>query len=323
MRVGVIVNPSSGNFERVKGEIKILHELFEDIYTGCGKFGGDLIPFSKIIEVDGSNLHDMLIDLTLKLSKLVDLLVVVGGDGTANVVATALLDNSLDIPIMGIAGGTANVGPLVRFRFDELKEPKKMEKVKPIVVFMEDEKLGYAFVDLVLGDTFLGTVDGKMVNLSAKDFLDFGETVVKRPNADIREVRMKKNGMRIDVKLEKIAQIVVSPLNHSRFYVGKAITGALCWSYFFNASWAICLSDRIIVDSNVNVEDLNDSITLEQLLFTDDDELEMEVKGRDLFIILDGNPVRRCDSPLIIKSSRRCLRVFSRMVDGCFPTLEL
>ncbi|OAA22188.1 diacylglycerol kinase family protein [Kosmotoga sp. DU53] len=187
MRAGVIVNTSAGKFEYIRKRISKLKEVFDEIVTGSGRFGGDFLEDVKIVDIVSSDFKSAIRELTIELSKCSDVIVSVGGDGTANFIAATLIDEKLNTPIMGIAGGTANVGPLVRFSLENIEKPSHIDFVDCLKVWKGNEHIGYAFIDVVFGDTFLGTLNGKMVNLSVKDFLESGRKVEIIPCDDIAE----------------------------------------------------------------------------------------------------------------------------------------
>ena len=268
MKAGVIVNASAGNFEYIKEKIIKLKEIFDGIITGPGKFGGDFLNGAEVVEVISKNFTNAINELTLKLSKHSDVIVSVGGDGTANFIASALIDGKSDIPIMGIAGGTANVGPLVRFSLESLEEPLHVDSVNCLKIWKENQHLGYAFIDVVVGDTFLGKLNGKMVNLSAKDFLESGRKIEKKPGSDIVEnLVVLKNKKKIPINIKKASQIIASPLNFSGFYVGKAVTGSLSWASFFDSIGILSISNRVIINSYLEEHDVEESVVVEQILF--------------------------------------------------------
>jgi hypothetical protein len=129
----------------------------------------------------------------------IDLLVSVGGDGFAAYCAEVLIARGGHIPILGVAGGTANVGQLVRFDAASLASLEARGSAGP-VSRIEDlarrpvhalecrsgaRMLGLAFHDIVIGDTFLGTLEGRMVSLDAREFLTTGRKVQMPPSGTI------------------------------------------------------------------------------------------------------------------------------------------
>ncbi len=310
MRAGVVVNPSAGKMKTIAQKLSKLEEIFDEVFTGPGRFGGDFLKSSRIVEVTTEGFKEAIRRLVLEFLKNVDVIVSVGGDGTANLVAEVLIDESIDIPVMGIAGGTANVGPLIRFSLDDLKGPYRIEKVNCLKVLHGGEKVGYAFVDVVFGDTFLGTLNGRMVNLDAKAFIEKGLKVPKRPRNNIaRELKVYRGGEEIEIRMGQISQLIASPINFPGFYIGKAITGALCWARFFDLIGLLVFSSRVIVDSGVTEESAKDPLVLVQISFSEGEPVVLEGFNRGVFAILDGNPACECEKPIILVGLKDCVKV--------------
>lgn len=312
MKAGLIINASAGNFSKIKEKITKLKEIFDEITTGPGIFGKDFLEEAKVVDIKSSNFKDAIRELTVKLSECSDVIVSVGGDGTANFIASTIIDEKINIPIMGIAGGTANVGSLVRFSLDNIKPPSYIETIDCLKVWKGENHVGYAFIDAVFGDTFLGTLNNKLVNLSAKKFLKNGVKMEKKPRTWIgSEIKIMKNKRRIPINMKNIAQIVASPLNHSDFYIGKAITGSLSWAHFLEVDGCVALSNKIIVDSYLDKKVLYETVTVEHILFEENDCIEIDGFAEDVYVILDGNPMCKCDEPIKLKVLKNCIKVFT------------
>jgi hypothetical protein len=235
-----------------------------------------------------------------------DLLVCVGGDGFIAYAADWLIRNHVSIPLLGLAGGTANVGPLIRFAEHNIERltPSglKYDRVGAVEVSVEGHILGYAFNDLIIGDTFLTSLEGKMVNISAADFLNDGSKHKVSPSTEIigKNFRLHKNGRAVSLRMNNIAQIVVSPLHKKEYYRGKAIAGALCFSYYTNDCAAVGISDRILVDSSSDgLED--QTVSIEHLLFKEGDSIEMSGFTDKGCIIIDGNPFYHTEGTLALQ----------------------
>lgn len=324
MRAGVVVNVAAGRFETLTQKLSRLEELFEEIFTGPGKFGGDFLRKATVVGVSAQSFKETIRELTLKLCKTCDVIVTVGGDGTANMVAEAILDEGIDIPILGIAGGTANVGPLIRFSFESLTSDLRVDTINFLEVRKSGNKVGYAFIDAVFGDTFLGTINGEVVNLSAAEFLKNGRKISKIPRTDITEcLKIIRNGERLEHHVCDVAQVVVSPLNFSRFYIGKAVTGALCWAPFVEAIGVLSILDTVIVRSGMAVEEMKKPVVIQHMLFSEDEELVLEGFKKGVYVVLDGNPICECDSPVVMRGIRDAVKVFVPSCGNPYPMVEV
>ena len=324
MKAGVIINISAGRFEILREKISKLEHVFDEIITGPGKFGENFLRKAEVENISSSNFKEAIKELTLKLSEKSDVIVSVGGDGTANMIAEVIINEGIDIPIMGIGGGTANVGPLIRFSLDSLEKPSRIETVNCLKVWKGDKHVGYAFVDVVFGDTFLGTLENKVVNLSAENFLKDGKKVSKIPCDDIAEcLEIFRGEKKIQIhNIGRIAQVVASPLNFSKFYIGKAITGILCWAPFFKAIGALIVSSRVVVNSQLTQEDMKSPVVLEQILFNIDETIKINGLRKGVYLILDGNPICECDAPVILRGLKECVKVFTGSQKSCYPIGE-
>ena len=296
MKIGVIFNPGAGGVDRYAGIGKVIKMVFSghDLITGSSIFGSNYIPDLKVVgdylENDfQKNLNNILFDF---LRKRTDMIIAVGGDGFLTHIAAFLIRQDVNIPLMGVAGGTANIGPLIKYNEDTLRNFTSgdivLEKIGCIEVITGGSVLGYAFCDVILGDTFLGTKKDRMCNLSAKAFLQTGNKVEINPGDHItgKQFSIYKNNNKQILKSKIIAQIIVSPLYNRDFYRGKAITGALCFSPYNNSGASIGISDSIIVNCNFSLEQ---SIVIENLLFGPGDTIEMVDINDDTSVIIDGN----------------------------------
>ena len=180
MNLGVIFNPGAGRESLLKGIGSALCERLssnDQLVSGAGRYGEDYLNKPCIAIGTGSmNFSRALRFLVESFRKYrADMLIGIGGDGTLNQIAFSLLDLGWKVPLMGVAAGTANVGPLLRFSPERLKladlNRLSIEPVGAVEVLRDSNRMGYAFVDVILGQTFLGTIDGKTANLSADAFL--------------------------------------------------------------------------------------------------------------------------------------------------------
>lgn len=296
MKIGVIFNPGAGGIDSYPNIGKEIEHLFSrhELFVGCSDFGsqyvfGTELGLPKHENNFNQNMEDNLSDF---LKNSVEILVCVGGDGFLTHTAGFLLSRDCHIPLLGIAGGTANIGPLIKFNKQNLKnftpDPLIIEKVGCIEVSTAGNILGYAFCDVILGDTFLGTVENRMSNLSSKAFLETGDKVEIEPCEHIigEKFSLYINNEKKKLKSIQIAQIIISPLYYSEFYRGKAITGALCFSSYEDSGAAIGISDSIVVSKDFPDAD---SILMEHFLFDKKDNIRIEGIKKGISVIIDGN----------------------------------
>lgn len=322
MRVSVLFNPGAGKSDRfatIAGEIL---DRFEShiLFTGEGDFGEILLKKAdvRVVRTSRVSFIETLEEyLAGFIERNTDLIIGVGGDGFLAHIASFLIENGLRTPLMGIAGGTANVGPLIGYDIDRLRKlnPEKLhiESITALVAKSGREKNRYAFNDIVVGDTFLGTIDGKMVNLSAVDFIRDLSKIEVRPSENIatENFGIYKNGQPLPPPPFKVAQIVISPLFKKDFYAGKAVTGALCWAPYFPSGAAISILDTVVIDSQL--EDPDKPVCIQQMLFDANDLIEID--GLSSYLIADGNVCYKTSETVSI----RCLE---GIVKSVRPSLD-
>ena len=224
MKIGVIFNPGAGGIGKYRGIGKVIEDVFSghELITGNSLFGSSYI---SAFEVVGEQLVEDFqenMDNILKpfLEKRVDMIIAVGGDGLLTHIAGILIRKNAKIPLMGIAGGTANIGPLIKYNQDTLEHFKDqdmvLEKIGCIEVITGGSIIGYAFCDVVLGDSFLGTKENRMCNFSTKAFLQNGSKVEIKPGEQItgKQFSLFKNNNNQIIKNKKIAQIIAAPIYH-------------------------------------------------------------------------------------------------------------
>lgn len=221
MKTAVLYNPNAGKRISVKLVLQRLSDFFA---------GDELLVANPALEIPGVHITPVSILQTANsnyvsyLNNMVDALVqagadrfvCVGGDGTATYVRTALYAAGQDLPIMGVAAGTANVGPIVSVTLDQL-DGRNVQQAKEVcydgIAVLEGNRLiSLAFNDLVVGDTFLSTVDGRPCNTSVSALVKRGEIVVQSPSTDIvtDEFHVKLNGLTCRPSVREIHQIKVN-----------------------------------------------------------------------------------------------------------------
>lgn len=311
MRISVLFNPAAGKSDRFAAIADEIVDRFEGhtLFTGESDFGEIMLQKADVRVVRTSRVSFIEIleaYLAAFMERDTDLVVGVGGDGFLAHIASFLIENGLQIPLMGIAGGTANVGPLIGYDIDRLRKfnPKKLriESITALVAKSGRGKNRYAFNDIVVGNTFLGTIDGKTVNLSAADFIRDLSKVEVRPSENIatENFRILKNCRPVPPPPFKVAQIVVSPLFKKEFYAGKAVTGALCWAPYYLSGAAVSVMDAVVIDSQLEGPD--SPVCIQQILFDENDLIEIE--GLSSYLIADGNVCYKINETVAV----RCLK---------------
>ncbi len=219
----------------------------------------------------------------------------VGGDGTATYVRNAMYELGIDLPILGVAAGTANVGPIVSVTLEELEgrhiSEAKEVRYDGISVFADGKFLSLAFNDLIVGDTFLATVDGQTCNVSVPALLEQGVLLPKKPAEHIvtDDFLVELNGRELIPRREIIRQIIVSPVAHENHY-GRAVYGAVGKCDWSEKKGVIALCDYIAVSFEDDGTGVDRFSSTQYLIFGPNDQVVLRGFTEDACLICDGNP---------------------------------
>ena len=219
----------------------------------------------------------------------------VGGDGTATYVRNAMYELGLNFPILGVAAGTANVGPIVSVTLEQLagKHVSQCHEVcyDGISVFVDGKFQSLAFNDLIVGDTFLGTVEGQTRSISVAALLNEGVIQPKKPAEHIvtDDFVVDFNGKDLAPKLRDIKQIVLAPVAHESHY-GRAVysvVGKCDWS---EKKGVIALCDYIAVSFEDDGSGVDRFSATQYLIFGPNDQVVLRGFTEEACLICDGNP---------------------------------
>ncbi len=328
MRIAVIFNRSAGQGDRLlDGVARDLVKAFEGhrLFASAG-FGADRLGTSCSVvgvpSVRASSINEYTLALKEAVCRLMaespDRFITVGGDGLAAYVADALIGLCVEAgrnipPVLGIAAGTANVGPIVSI--PPLYVPSLgtsqgfVVRAGAVEVLDGDEHVGYGFNDVVIGDTLLSTHLGSMVNISAVELAGNSLKIEKKPGERIASgsfsISLNGQVVKVDsVDPSGIKQIILSSLQFDDFY-GRAITGALCRTSLGADIAALALCDRVVVSMDGVSDPAPAMLGLRHLTFAPGDRLTLGGLGEDAHIIIDGNPfIRRHETLTFIYRPR-------------------
>ena len=254
MKAAVLVNPSAGG----AGDMQKVVSAIDTFLCGCEvvgaqEFGGERIRSNTVVPISQGGYIGRLHAAVDALAALrPDFYLVAGGDGIAAYLASRLLKTGNAHPkIIGVAMGTANVGPIISFSADDLlhttPETLSFTGCGAIEAFDGDEPVAFGFNDVVFGNTILGTLDGKAQTLSALMMAREGRKTPLAPLENIgTSIQIVKNGVRSPSPLLHTAQIVVSAIERENLY-GRAVAGMLCFTCWAQSQAALILSDRPLV----------------------------------------------------------------------------
>ncbi|MEL7608908.1 MAG: hypothetical protein AAGU74_05340 [Bacillota bacterium] len=300
MKIGVLVNLRAGSADRVNVVCAAVDRLLGSHEVICSlDFGGSHLRADRIVAPikAAGYLPKLWACVDAIAAESPGAFVVAGGDGLAAYVADRLITRHGGTPrMLGIAMGTANVGPIVAFQAEELDGLKfddlEFAPCGAIEALDGDRHAAYCFNDLIIGNTLLSTVDKKTATVSAAAMARDGSRLPEDPmESAVSSFKLVKNGAEIFSSLPSVAQIVASTLERDRLY-GRAVAGMLCYAGE-GAQAAILLSERPIVTTRYDARGFGAFARAEQLLFGAKDDLRLYGCKPEALIIADGNPYLR------------------------------
>lgn len=219
----------------------------------------------------------------------------VGGDGTATYVRNAMYELGINLPILGVAAGTANVGPIVSVTLDQL-EGRHVSQTHEVCydgisVFVDGKFVSLAFNDLIVGDTFLGTVEGQTRSISVRALLEEGVISPKKPTENIvtEKFAVELNGAELAPNSANIRQIVLAPVAHESHY-GRAVYSVVGKCDWCEKKGVIALCDYIAVSFEDDGAGVDRFSTTQYLIFGPNDQVVLKGFTDEACLICDGNP---------------------------------
>lgn len=308
MKAAALVNPSAGG----AGCIQSVCEAVDSFLAGCEVvsaegFGCGLVRADSFCCADAAGYVERLNQIVDGLSAQgPDFYLIAGGDGLAAYVAGRLLHTGHVRPkLIGVAMGTANVGPIVSFSAAELARisPKDVSFAArgAIEAFDGDVSAAFGFNDVVLGNTLLGTANGAVRTLSARAMARDGSKIPEEPLENIGgRLAVVKNGVSSPSPLAHTAQIVVSAVERENLY-GRAVSGMLCFACRPGPHAALTLSERPLVVTDYDPRGFAVPALFAQMLFGEGDEVRIEGLSPQALLVADGNPYVRAFSSVTFR----------------------
>ena len=315
MKIGLLANKSAGSAEGLKEAVQKLKTAWRDHrLRGVSEYGGDFLenpfpapprlPYVERLEAALKRLAEDQPDFILCL----------GGDGTAAYAAEYLLRNKLDIPLSGLGLGTANAGPIVTLKTDNIPPaesliPRRLGAVE--ATDMAGRHIAYGFNDLVLGNTLLGTREGLTRTFSAARLLKEGVLQEEAPLKALseKEIIFSVNGKRMEALPFKPAQLIASPVEQTEPFYGRAVTGLLCYTPGAPSQGAVYLASHPIISAEESEQGFSQWLTGAQILLGEGSSLCLEHLSPAIFVIADGNPYRIPEGSVRIQYIPELLRV--------------
>lgn len=324
MKAAVVFSPGAGQRQHFSAIGNKLVRLFgaHQLITCSGSFGGDYLPGAALHEADRTGGYVQVLGNITRtlLEEKPDLLISVGGDGIASYIADAMLTAGFHVPMMGVAAGTANVGPIVCVSADDLEKcdvSSWQYFTTAAVEVIAGSHVGYAVNDVVIGNTFLGTEGDQIVNLSAQAMALRGEKLVCKAEAGITtaDFAITKNGRPAAHHIARPGQIIVSPLDRDRLE-GRAIYGALCSAAYTPCKGALALTEQVMISAEAEDAGMDSFCAVEHMLFGPGDEVVLSGLTEHAQLILDGNPYIRTSETVALRYHPDLITVAVPRMDG-------
>lgn len=310
MKALFVHNPSFHLNERTKDLIQILRDVDEVITTPkMARACRENVITATDFEPRGTGYVQDIEDMVEHaLKNDVDLFITAGGDGTASYVASAAIklqkEGSEPIRILSYPAGTENIGPIVHklnnIKTNDLYGMKEV-KLDAIEVSLGNHILGYGFNDVIIGNTYLGTLDGNVVNLDARALALEGRkkrTSVSH-NIVTDDFKVELNGERMNIH-NRILQICISPLQFMS-KVPHVVLGGLMFGIGYDHAATLALLDRNLTDTEVSNWDIHCITNATHLCFDENDTLKLSGFTENAQIIIDGNPFVRTEEEITLR----------------------
>ena len=308
-RVGAIVNPVAGSGTALQSVRNALLTIGADeVLTGSGPTGSAVLSGWQgrvvVHDVAPGSGREQTRALTRWIAEQeVDALIVLGGDGTLADVAQVLIELGCRTPILGIGAGSTNVGRLITCRASEVSElcPEKMEtwRVACLTARVNDDLVGQAFNDVVIGHTIVGTIDGQIRDIDAAErFRGVLRAGTPRPVgiSKTRVIRSSKDGETVVAVGEAVGTVVAGFAEPAFF--GKAVAGGICLAALTGLSAGCLVSNLPLVQVEITGSVLLRAAPIVSSYVTLSEEVGIVAEDvRDGAVLcVDGNPLRLLSS---------------------------
>jgi hypothetical protein len=222
---------------------------------------------------------------------------VIGGDGTMSDVAYSLFVSESRTPIIGIGAGSTNAGAMITAKSKEINQldPHELfiQEVGGILAFLNGVHAGLGFNDIVFGDTILTTFKGKVVQVSAAEFMKG----IKNPAAPSRAGTIKSNisidreGKNKLIQQGEFGQMFASPLEER--YLGKGLAGGVSLAAALGLPAGISITSEPLINYSMQQEEFlgMEPIVTRTASFREGDEVIVRGLKEGTCLNIDGNPM--------------------------------
>ena len=315
------MNPSAGGGLPQQRRVmeKLKEQWLRQQLYGVKEYGGEYLSQGALKAPPGELAYRPRLEAALQsiLAEKPDMILSIGGDGTAAYIAEILIQLGSQVPLAGLGSGTANVGPIVSLNLaGKLPPPEELEEAELGAIKALDHTgshIAYGFNDLVLANTFLGSREGRWRTFEARALAEEGRLQEAAPlkAAFRKEQRWILNGEPIPPPPFMTAQLIASPVEQDNYY-GRAVTGLLCCTPQSPHQGALYASPIPLVTMESFSEGYSGFLTGSQLLLKEGDRLRLEGLAPEICAVADGNPHLVPEGIVTLQYVPKCLRVLRR-----------
>ncbi len=321
-KLGLVVNPRAGRGGESNARIarQLIETLSPEItLVGAGEMGADALTGLRVEPLDYAPAQGRARTPALvaqMIARGVDLIAVVGGDGTMADVAFTLFRVASRVPILGVGVGSANVGRLVTIRGDEIArltnaqlEPRALTA---LIAGANGETLGIAFNDVVISTTVLATINDQLAEVRVAPKIA-GENIPGKSETIFtgatRVWRESPNGA-IEIAHGDQVGTLLCGFPDSRFF-GKAIAGQACLAAYLDLAAGCLVGSQPLVRMIANAEELmrDEPFVSRYASFDENSTIHATGLRNGVALCVDGNPLKilsRGDT-VTIGVKRKCI----------------
>lgn len=308
--MALAVNPRAGqgplaNLEAARRLISALAPA--QVITGAGVLGGDAVndPFVLDLSSGSGNATSRIAEAAAL--REVDLIVVVGGDGTLADAAMGLAKHSSSVPIFGLGAGSTNAGALISCNIAGLTdfEPTALttEHVSAFRVDYADGGVALAFNDVVVGTSVCGTVDGAFVNLDAKAFMraeKIPTTPMRLCSASSTVVKLHGLGETLVASGAEVGSVVIG-FTRTGDVSGQALLGGLGLSAGAGvpAGCMVATTPLVFAGFSRELHSFAEPIRSSYVGLSEDETIQLTGFGSEAVLCVDGNPLRLLEAGVV------------------------
>lgn len=305
-KVGLIINPSAGKGMAANADLarRGLAALgAETVSTGSGCMGAaalEGLPYKTIIcPVDSEPSRQQTLNLARKLADQgIEIVLVVGGDGTLADVASVFSGLRNSPSVLGIGAGSTNAGALVTCSASEVDalswECLDIVPVTGLLAYTNGSPVGIGFNDCVLGFTSVATIDGRLRDVDVVGKLAQRNIPGQPRPVGTSQTRVEKIGRfgAIQIANGEMAGTVIIGLAE-RAFIAKAITGGVCLAALVGLQAGCLVADQPLVRVELSPEDVRALPPLHSVYVSFGPEEQIRIQGvrTGAGLYVDGTPL--------------------------------